>query len=341
MKNIPHFVLLSYIGAELFVRFFYDSIYLPLKRKGSIWSPPIGEDDEVSFARAYVTQLLSRGHRSQPMAPEQSKPSRASTESPEEVLTADKSDRARVQKVLDSIYQWNDNFRFSTMATCTYTVAFVFLYYLTCSFIFLYVSRTTGHTSSLKAFVEYMLQIGQWWCFDRWWSMPLDRLELEGPFSFHSEIIFSAVVTALIYGYHLIIGMRNYKKHRIQLRKRIYEDIPSPIQRNISLNKMPSYAVHHSGFLVSYMAWGFVICFHLILIIAILFRLVRMQIRVINLTSSIIIPIVLVYMLKMASMTSIGRFLVIRQSDSNRLIKDRESYAIFVYFSFFAGRCEG
>ena len=64
VKNTPHFILLSYISAELFVRFGYDSIYVPYKKKQSIWSSPVAQPDESAFAQYYVTKLFRRNVRS-------------------------------------------------------------------------------------------------------------------------------------------------------------------------------------------------------------------------------------------------------------------------------------
>jgi len=55
---------------------------------------------------------------------------------------------------------WDDDFHFTTIATCTYTVAVVFLYYLSCTFVFLYVSQTTGYISFVKYYIETTFNIG-------------------------------------------------------------------------------------------------------------------------------------------------------------------------------------
>jgi len=72
-----------------------------------------------------------------------------------------KVNSSRVKQFLDSIYHWDDDFRFTSMATCTYTVAFVFLYYLACTLVFLYISRTTGHISFVRYYIETTFNIGK------------------------------------------------------------------------------------------------------------------------------------------------------------------------------------
>jgi hypothetical protein len=54
-----------------------------------------------------------------------------------EVELQKKTNQSHVKKCLTSIYQSDDDFRFTTMATCTYTVAVIFLYYLACTLVFL------------------------------------------------------------------------------------------------------------------------------------------------------------------------------------------------------------
>ncbi|CAF4014113.1 unnamed protein product, partial [Rotaria magnacalcarata] len=63
LKNIPYFVLLSYIGAELTVRFAYDSIYVPYKKKRSIWLSSETRCEEFKFSRYYVKELFRRNNR--------------------------------------------------------------------------------------------------------------------------------------------------------------------------------------------------------------------------------------------------------------------------------------
>jgi len=151
-----------------------------------------------------------------------------------------------------------------------------------------------------------------------------------------TEIIVSAIFTAMIYAGQLFIGMQNYKKHKLQLYKGICVDIPSA--ENFDESSIASNSVHYSGFLVGYMAWGFVICFHVILLIFIGIRILSLQIRHIELVLSIVVPVLIIYLLKMLSMTSAGNFLFIGKKDGKLNLNSRKIYAIFVYFSFFAGK---
>ncbi len=162
-----------------------------------------------------------------------------------------------------------------------------------------------------------------------------DDLDL-GAFSFKTEIIISAVFTGILYATQLFIGIQNYKKHKLQLYKGICIDLP--LVTNFEPSTIASNSVHYSGFLVGYMAWGFVICFHLVLLIFIGIRVISLQIRHIEIALSIIVPILIIYLLKILSMTSAGKFLFIQKLDKKLNLRSRKTYAVFVYFSFFAGK---
>ncbi|CAF3929328.1 unnamed protein product, partial [Rotaria magnacalcarata] len=58
LKNIPYFVLLSYIGAELTVRFAYDSIYVPYKKKRNGKSSPFDREIIFSATVAFTISAL-------------------------------------------------------------------------------------------------------------------------------------------------------------------------------------------------------------------------------------------------------------------------------------------
>ncbi len=72
-----------------------------------------------------------------------------------------KTNQSRVKKFFDSIYHWDDDFRFTTMTTYTYTVVIVFLYYLACTLVFLCLSRPTDHLSLIQYFIGTTFNTGK------------------------------------------------------------------------------------------------------------------------------------------------------------------------------------
>ncbi len=142
------------------MRLIYDSIYVQIKKKKSIWSTPHEQLAEAELSKYYVTKLLRRNHRSTQSTAQQNTDTDSSSDE-HESDQEEKANQSKNRKFTDYIYHWNNDFRFTTMVLCTYTVAFVFLYYLTCTFIFLNISRTTGHISFLKSYIESFAKVGK------------------------------------------------------------------------------------------------------------------------------------------------------------------------------------
>ncbi|CAF1289019.1 unnamed protein product [Rotaria magnacalcarata] len=136
LKSAPQFMLISYIGAELSVRFFYDAIFCSKKTN---------EKPEEVFTRGTEFDMHSKSSES-------SDPVQESNESSTICLS--------ICGVLDKINRWDKNFRFTTMAACAYTIAFVLLLYLTCIFAFQPIMETSS-MSFLIFSLEHTLNIGK------------------------------------------------------------------------------------------------------------------------------------------------------------------------------------
>jgi hypothetical protein len=150
------------------------------------------------------------------------------------------------------------------------------------------------------------------------------------------SIIISAVITVGIITLQLCIGLQNYKKHKLQLFKGIYEEIPSAL--NFKSNAIASNSVHYFGLLVGHIACGFVILFHLIIFISCAGRILFLQIPYIELLLTITIPVLVLYQLTMVMLSSAGKFIFIQNTQESLNLTHRKVYANFVYFSFFIGK---
>ncbi|CAF1214242.1 unnamed protein product [Adineta steineri] len=294
IKYTPHFFFLSYLTAELFVRFAYDSIYVPIKMKKSIWTMSDEETNESKMAKFYVTKLFRRKLIMK--------------------NNTNKNCQQYFRKFLKFIFKWQDDIYCTTMVICTYTVASIFLYYLACTFVFLYLSRITEYISFINSYIPSSINI-----------------KLKESSSLKLEIIVSAILTVIIYGFQLFFGIQRYKRFKKDLY--LGKNLEIPSIKYFEPNSIASNSVHYSGFLVGYLAWGFVICFHLILLITIAIKIVSLQIRHIEIILTIIVPIFIIYFLKMFSIKLMGKFLFTHKPDEGLILKN---YTIFIYFSFFA-----
>lgn len=177
--------------------------------------------------------------------------------------------------------------------------------------------------------------------------LPVLVLELEREFNIRTEILISACVVWLYFAKQLVDGMKKYKVHKKQLSQGFYEDIPQPT--HISRQSILSHSVHYSGYLVGYMAWGFVICFHLTTIICIIIRLILRQVYRIDIILQITIPILMFYLLKTLILGALSHTFLLRKAYTKSFnadvegsvdltLKNLKLYGVFTYFSFFAGK---
>ncbi|CAM2721891.1 unnamed protein product [Rotaria socialis] len=318
LKNIPYFVLLSYIGAELTVRFAYDSIYVPYKKKRSILLSSETRCEECKFSRYYVKELFRRNNRCYPPITTANREIMHPTyrsDHKNAVRLQRQGEQSRVKKFLDIIYCWDNSFRFTTMAICTYSATWVTLYYLACTCIFWHISLTTEHVSYLKVFIESIFKIdGKSSLFDR-------------------EIIFSAIVAFIISALQLCISTNNYKRHKQQLYKGIYAEVP--MLKNVKANSIILKSVHYFGFFVAYMAFGLVVIFHLMFFIFCSIRIIVENTYVFTSTFRTVVPVLVVYLLILLCMTSVGKVSLIQNSNENVNLKNRKMYAILLYVYFF------
>ncbi len=159
------------------MRFAYDSIYVSLRKHRSTWSVLNEQVNDFEFVKSYVGKLFRQKHRPSQIFIQQNTNINKEDEQQNKANQSWLKKRInsiyiwlkkriisiyiRLKKRITSIYVWDDDFRFTTMVVCTYTVAIVFLYYLACTFVFLYISRTTGHIAFLKSYIESSGNVGK------------------------------------------------------------------------------------------------------------------------------------------------------------------------------------
>jgi hypothetical protein len=164
-----------------------------------------------------------------------------------------------------------------------------------------------------------------------------DVIEL-GKIPFIPEIIVSVVITLINYVIQLLLGMQQFKVDKKKLFKKI------PCKGTFDPQTIAQNSVHYSGFLIEYMAWGFVLCFHLILFFGIIIRILWSQIRHRELLLAIIVPIILMSRLRASIIAVIGAVLFNKQkkkkADDDGRLNNPGAYAIFIYFMFFAGKSQ-
>jgi hypothetical protein len=145
-------------------------------------------------------------------------------------------------------------------------------------------------------------------------------------------VIISAVVSLGIIALHLYTGIKNYKKHKLQLFKGMHDEIPSVM--NFQSSTIASNSVRYFGFLVGHMTCGFIVLFHLIMFMLLVIRITPH----IDLLLSIAVPAFVIYLLTMVGTSSVGQCLFMQDIEGKLNIRNRKIYGIFVYFNFFISK---
>lgn len=164
-KNGLYCFLIGYIGTELTVRLFYDSIYIALIKGRSILEIPYRKIDKYSVLKLEASENQGVSEES----------TRYVTNGGNNIGQNDNSNQQgywfRIRKfIIDQfrkfriyvtkIYKWEDDFRYTTIVICTYTILFIFLLHLTCNLIFLYTRENNNYINYLKRILERILDIG-------------------------------------------------------------------------------------------------------------------------------------------------------------------------------------
>lgn len=244
-----------------------------------------------------------------------------------------------VRKLPDRIYQSDKNFRYTTVAMCVFTVAFVLLCYLTCSFTFQFIMGTSSMSFILFC-LKYFFDIGE-----LFYLYSIDRkfcyLDIDS-LSFRKEILISAIFTMIIFVKRILREMMKYKKHTNDLKNNNYEEIPKLDQSEQQSIGQKSVDYLSSVFLN--IVGGYFIWFHLTLFILLIFRLIFSLFRpsifqddVSEFSSSLLLfiaPVIVLYRLKRSITEWLCTFIPSHQPENGNNAANKKIHSILTYFTF-------
>ena len=187
--------------------------------------------------------------------------------------------RSTYRKYREKIYTWDEEFLYSSMVISVYTVNFLILYHLACTFSFLYTTRMMSPISFITKCLEQLLDI-----------------EIKDTL-FQPEIIVCTIITAIIYGIQLFFGIKNFRKHFIKYREKD-PTIVKQIEAKINKEQTRSRAIRYPGYLIRYTVGGFVITFHILISFAFIPRLLWIHPHAFKWILEILVPILILLALQ-------------------------------------------
>ena len=199
---------------------------------------------------------------------------------------------------------FDENFRFSTRAVCTYTVCFTVLYYLTCFLMF-------------------------------YGSIFVDMIYL--PSIYKQTIVLSTCVTSLICLVQLVLSIKQFKLHLKSLYKGTSDQYISP-KSAFSNKKIATSSFNYSGYAVTYMCWGYIILFALLTVVS--FQLIffggnSIGLFVLLVLLPFIVSILIVKFINKFIGSLAAKFCFLQSKSKVLALKNVKCYSIFLYFKFF------
>jgi hypothetical protein len=304
-----YLALVSYIGAAMTVCSVYDSGYLLYKKKRSVLSVAEIQLDECEYLMNHKPNFSKK------------KPTSTSETMP----------RSCIEKVLDQIYQWDNNFRFTTIALSTYMVAFILLLYLPVTFIVLYTTLITKSMSFFIYFFQPTLKMSTLIQFYLINFKVFLFLDLE-KWPFKTEIILSAIITMTGLGIQLLRIVNNYKKHKKELHKGKCDDIPSADK--LGAKTIIAQSSLYPGYFIQYVVGSLVIVFHLLLFIIIILRILWAQPVVLNMIFIFLLPLGICYAFQWLIGRYAGIFVTSDHSENATNSINMPVYTNSMYFTF-------
>ena len=334
VKSLPHFFCLSYVAVRLTAALL-ESVYFKLRKCGVLSSKRKPKNDPKTYEYSnYVIDANANANANKKlnliytkMAPEDAYTNyssliirnrlstieylRKSKLSFEEryvksVFKNSSSVKPNEEKGLKHLFGWvfDENFRFSTRAVCTYTVCFTVLYYLTCFLMF-------------------------------YGSIFVDMIYL--PSIYKQTIVLSTCVTSLICLAQLVLSIKQFKLHLKSLYKGTSDQYISP-KSAFSNKKIATSSFNYSGYAVTYMCWGYIILFALLTVVS--FQLIffggnSIGLFVLLVLLPFVVSILIVKFINKFIGSLAAKFCFLQSKSKVLALKNVKCYSIFLYFKFF------
>jgi hypothetical protein len=212
------------------------------------------------------------------------------------------------------VYDWKDNFRFTSRFINMHVVGLTTFYHINCAFFF-FILGMIKHFKNFGCFIYFIFYI-----------------DFEIPISLMTVLLVPFFVSLLISTIQVLKGMSNTKKHLLEVFKGncVYLP-PSSILSNSSI---ASNSFHYGGYLTAYLIWGFVIQFIFIFLLIVIIGFISELSEPTNPLKSVLILLVPVIVKKIIEFFA-AEIIFINKTSRILAINNFRAYNVFLYFNFF------
>ena len=231
------------------------------------------------------------------------------------------------------IYEWRDDFRFSTRIVCVYSSIFLLLYFVTIQACIQVLPILSSIRKNLQTNVDLIASISL--------SSSSDNEEINSNTSnfplpnLVRPYLFALFLTLTIIVIQLLILLVNIRRNLFQSFRGDASEIP---RRQISNNV--SYATgnfHFAGYFIGYLIWGFIIIavFAVILCVCIDAFITYGSVRLIETILKLIIPSLLFVLFKLYLNKILAQYVFLQHYGEVLSLNNRRLLMIYIYFNFF------
>ena len=234
------------------------------------------------------------------------------------------------------IYEWRDDFRFSSRIICVYASLLLLLYYVTVQALVQLIPMLHTVQETLQQLVD-VLSLA--------FYPPVEADPTSGTISESSTnfpmpnlirpYVFAVIITFIIILIQLLVLLANMRRNLFQAFRGDDSEIPRR-QRS----KYVSYSsgnVHFGGYFIGYLIWGFIIVAFIAAVLCICIEafIVFGGVRLLETLLKKIIPILLFIFFKQYLNKFLAQYVFLQHQGQVLALNNRRALMIFIYFNFF------
>ena len=223
------------------------------------------------------------------------------------------------------IYEWRDDFRFSSRILCLYATVFFILYFLTVQLCVLSVPYMVEAQKDWQSTVDSLTMATATSGQPRQFTLPMLKN------SFICAVMSALVVTVI----QVLVLLANLRRNLFQLYRGDDSEVP---KRDSS--RYTNYATgnfHFAGFFIGYLVWGYilVLAFTFILYVCIDAYITFGSVHTLDKILKRIIPLLLLIFFKQYLNNLLARYVFLQAYGKVLAVNNRRALMIFLYFNFF------
>jgi hypothetical protein len=237
------------------------------------------------------------------------------------------------------IYEWRDDFRFSTRVLCVYSSIALLLYFVSIQAFILVLPELDAVQKVIQQFMDVLTPLflpSSDATTDN--GEPQDINSNTSNFPIPSLVrpyIFAVFLTLIIIITQLVVLLVNMRRNLFQSYRG--DDSELPRRQRSKYTSLSSGNIHFAGYFIGYLIWGFIIIavFSALICISIDAFIIFGSVRLIEIILKAIIPTLLFVFFKQYLNRVLAQYVFLQHHGEVLSLNNRRLLMIFIYFNFF------